>query len=161
MIWTTLYLLSIVAANLTVARFGPSISIITAFFLIAFDLTCRDNLHEAWRGNRLLLKMAMLIAAGSLISFVINRNAGPIALASMIAFALSNAVDAIVYQTLSSKPYLFKANASNLFGAAVDSLIFPIIAFGLPVMWLIVIGQFIAKFFGGAIWSLLLNRFKH
>ena len=46
--YVVLYLFAIVAANLLVARFGPSVTIINAFLFIGLDLTTRDGLHEAW-----------------------------------------------------------------------------------------------------------------
>ncbi len=42
-------------------------------------------------------------------------------------------------------------------GAAVDSLVFPTIAFG-ALMPQIVLAQFVAKAVGGALWSFILNR---
>ena len=54
--------------------------------------------------------------------------------------------------------WLIRANGSNVAGAAVDSIIFPTIAFG-ALMPHIVAVQFIAKVAGGAIWAWLLSRF--
>ena len=47
---------------------------------------------------------------------------------------------------------------SNVVGAAVDSLIFPTLAFG-ALMPAIVLMQFAAKVAGGAMWATLMNRF--
>ena len=153
-----LYLSAIVAANISVAAFGPAVSIVNAFVFIALDLTSRDCLHEAWHGRGMFWKMAALIATGSALSYLLNRGAGPIALASFVAFAVSASLDTLVYAILGSKSYQLKVNGSNIVSAAADSLIFPALAFGLPVLWPIVIGQFIAKVLGGAIWSVLLRR---
>lgn len=153
-----LYLIAIVLANLLTTWFGPSISVVNAFLLIALDLTSRDKLHDAWHGQGLVWKMTLLILSGSLLSWAINRSAGPIAVASFIAFALANISDAITYQLLKDNVKLLKVNGSNIVSAAVDSIVFPGIAFGLPLLWGIVIGQFLAKVFGGFIWSLILNR---
>ena len=152
-----LYLVAIVAANLTVAWFGPSVTIINAFLFIALDLTSRDNLHEAWHGKGLFWKMVALIAAGSLLSWLLNRNAGPIALASFIAFACANAADTLIYQMLHDKAKILKINGSNVVSAAVDSFVFPMLAFGFPLLWGVILGQFVAKVAGGFIWSLILN----
>jgi uncharacterized PurR-regulated membrane protein YhhQ (DUF165 family) len=62
-----------------------------------------------------------------------------------------------VYQRLVSKQWLIKSNASNAAGAAVDSLIFPTIAFG-SLMPAIVLLQFAAKVVGGALWSWMLRK---
>jgi queuosine precursor transporter len=153
-----LYLVAIVAANLTVAWFGPSVTIVNAFLFIALDLTSRDKLHDAWHGKGLFWKMAALIATGSLLSWILNRNAGPIALASFVAFAFANAADALIYQLLHDKAKLLKVNGSNVVSSAVDSFIFPALAFGFPLLWGVIIGQFAAKVAGGFIWSLILNR---
>lgn len=151
------YLLAVVAANLLVAWFGPAVSIVNAFLFIGLDLTARDRLHDAWRGDGLVWKMGALIASGGLISYLVNQDAGPIAVASTVAFAAAALTDALVYHLMRGRPFLLRANGSNVPAAAVDSLVFPILAFGgfLP---LVTLGQFVAKVVGGFFWSLLLNR---
>jgi uncharacterized PurR-regulated membrane protein YhhQ (DUF165 family) len=52
---------------------------------------------------------------------------------------------------------MFRANGSNMTGAAVDSLLFPTIAFG-ALMPHIVVMQFVAKVAGGALWAWLIGR---
>jgi len=94
------YLVSVVAANLAIAAFGPRATALVAFLLIGLDLTSRDALHEAWRSRSLLPKMALLILAGSLISWLINRDAAAVAFASFAAFAAAGAVDALSYHLL-------------------------------------------------------------
>lgn len=152
-----IYLAAIITANLLVATFGPSISILNAALFIGLDLSCRDRLHAQWHGRGLWWKMAALIGAGSLLSYLLNAGAGPIALASFIAFAASGTVDAMCYHLLRERAYLVKVNGSNIVSAAVDSLIFPALAFGFPLLWLVVVGQFVAKVAGGAFWSLALH----
>ena len=152
-----LYLAAIVAANLSVAALGPAVSVINAFLFIALDLSSRDRLHEVWHGQGLVWKMGGLIVAGSVLSWALNRSAGAIALASLAAFAASATVDALVYHLLRRRSWLFRANGSNVLSAAIDSLVFPILAFGWPPLWAIVIGQFIAKTIGGALWAALLR----
>jgi len=154
MIYVILYLVAIVLANLSVAQFGPSVTIINAFLFIGLDLTARDQLHETWRGRNLLPKMVALITAGSLLSWFLNRNAGPIALASFVAFAAAASVDALVYQLLGKYPRWLRINGSNIPSAAVDSIVFPTLAFG-QLLWPVIIGQFLAKTLGGFLWSLL------
>lgn len=151
-----LYLAAIVAANLIVARFGPSATIIVAFLLIGLDITARDRLHEAWRGRKLWVKMLALIACGSLLSWAVNRDAGPIALASLAAFASSSAADALIYHALRHRAWMVKVNGSNVVSAAVDSLVFPTLAFGALLPW-IVLGQLAAKVAGGAVWAAVFN----
>jgi hypothetical protein len=159
MILVAVYLAAIVAANLLAAEFGPAITIWNAFFLIGLDLTTRDRLHDRWDGRQLALRMAGLIAAGGLISWVINRDAGPIALASVVAFTLAATCDALVYYRFRERPWLERANASNVVGAAVDSVVFPWLAFGALLPW-VTLGQFLAKVGGGFLWSLVLRRWR-
>lgn len=157
MLTVLIYLAAIVAANLTVALFGPAMSIVNAFLFIGLDLTTRDRLHDAWRGRWLWPKMAALIATGSAISWLLNRDAGQIALASLVAFAAAGAVDAVAYHLLRFRTWRTRVNGSNVLAAAVDSLVFPTLAFGALLPW-IVLGQFAAKVAGGVLWAELLAR---
>jgi uncharacterized PurR-regulated membrane protein YhhQ (DUF165 family) len=158
MIYVIMYLAAIVLANLTVAAFGPSMVIVNAFLFIGLDLTARDRLHDAWRGNHLALKMTALIAAGSIISWALNRDAAQIALASFVAFASASIVDALVYQLLGNYPRWLRINGSNVPSALVDSIVFPTLAFG-AFLWPIVLGQFLAKVLGGFAWSMVFRWF--
>lgn len=158
MIYVFLYLFAIVAANVSVMMFGPSVTIVNAFLFIGLNLTARDSLHDAWKGQHLRRNMFLLIASGAIISALFG--AGRIALASFVAFAISETVDAIVYHRLGGRAKLLQINGSNVASAAVDSVIFPALAFGWPLMWGIMIGQFLAKVFGGALWALVLTRKK-
>jgi len=157
MIYVFMYLLAAVLANLSSAYFGAYASILNAFLFIGLDLTARDKLHDAWQGRYLWFKMFALIALGSGISYLLNRNAGMIAIASLAAFGVAGLVDAIVYQYLHDKKWMVRVNGSNIFSAMADSLVFPTIAFGgfLP---LIVLAQFAAKVSGGFIWSWIIAK---
>lgn len=149
------YLAAIVAANLLVAAYGPSVIIANAFLLIGLDLALRDYLHDAWSDQYRAVNMLALVAAGGAISYALNAGAGRIAVASTAAFALAAVADWTVYGLAHRWPWLARSNASNIVGAAVDSLAFPTIAFG-GVLWPIVAGQFVAKTLGGAAWSTLI-----
>lgn len=152
-----LYLAAIVIANLTVAAFGPGVSILNAFFLIGLDLSTRDALHERWQHRHLLPKMAALVATGSIVSWLLNRDAGRIALASAVAFGAAAVVDTLIYHLARRSSRLTRMNTSNSVSAAVDSILFPTIAFG-GFMPLITLGQYVAKVGGGAVWAWILNR---
>lgn len=156
MMYVFLYLFAIVAANLVTARFGPVASVVNAFLFIGFDLVSRDKLHDSWAGRHLWAKMFLLIAAGSALSYLLNRDAGQIALASLVAFAAAGLVDAVSYHLLRHRSRLLRMNGSNIPAALVDSVVFPTLAFG-SVMPLIVLGQFLAKVIGGAFWSLVIH----
>lgn len=151
-----IYLIAIVLANITTAIFGATWSIVNAFLFIGLDLTCRDKLHEQWKDSNLFKNMFILVTAGSVISYLLNINAGIIAIASFTAFLFANIVDVFIYQKLINKNKIIKINGSNIGSAFVDSLVFPTIAFG-GILWTITLGQFIAKVFGGYIWSLIIN----
>jgi queuosine precursor transporter len=148
------YVTSIVTANLLVAEYGPAVTVVNAFALIGLDLVIRDYLHDAWAGDR--WRMAALIGVAGAISYAANPATGRIALASTIAFALAAVADWAVYAAARRRPWLVRSNASNVVGAAVDSVTFPTLAFG-AVLWPIVLGQFVAKVLGGAAWSLLIG----
>lgn len=155
--YVAIYLVAIVLANLAVAYFGAWITPLTAFLFIGLDITTRDKLHDAWERRGLIWKMGLLIASGSLLSWVLNRNAGRIAMASFIAFAVSGGIDALVYH-LVRRSRFERVNWSNLASASVDSVLFPAIAFGWPPSMEIVYGQATAKIAGGLFWSLIMLR---
>lgn len=143
---------AMILANLSVAAFGPSVTAINAFVLIGLDLALRDWLHvrlKAWQ-------MLALILATGLLTYLLNPAAGKIAIASACAFTAAAVVDWVTFFKLKGS-WLFRANGSNVAGAAVDSLIFPTLAFG-ALMPHIVAMQFIAKVAGGSIWAYILNK---
>jgi queuosine precursor transporter len=149
------YLVAIISANLIVNYFGKAAVLPVGFCLVGFDITTRDLLHEVWVKNR-WLKLGCLIAVGSLLSWVLNRSSGQIALASFIAFASAGILDTLTYAVLRNKAYLVKVNGSNLVSSLADSTLFLTIAFGfIP---LLIIEQFAVKFVGGFIWSLVLHK---
>ena len=157
MIYAFIYVASLVAANLLIAAFGVWFSPIGAFLLIGLDLSLRDKLHDLWEGDKLPIKMGGLIATASVVSYAINPATGMIAFASLAAFSLSMVADAFVYQYLKAKSWLIRVNGSNVAGSAVDSVVFPTIAFG-SLMPEIVALQFVAKIGGGYIWSKILEK---
>jgi hypothetical protein len=159
MIYAGIYIAALVAANLLVAWLGVWFSLINAFVLIGLDLSLRDKLHDLWEGEKLPIKMGGLIATASIVSYAINPATGMIAFASLAAFSLSMVADAFVYQYLKDKEWMIRANGSNIAGSAVDSVVFPTIAFG-GLMLEIVALQFIAKVSGGYIWSRIFKRFQ-
>jgi len=159
MIYAGIYIAALVAANLLVAWLGVWFSLVNAFVLIGLDLSLRDKLHDLWEGDKLPIKMGGLIATASVVSYAINPATGMIAFASLAAFSLSMVADAFVYQYLKDKKWMIRVNGSNIAGSAVDSVVFPTIAFG-GLMLEIVALQFIAKVGGGFVWSHILKRFK-
>lgn len=157
MIYVFLYLFAIVVANYTVAMFGPSVAPVNAFLLIGLDLVCRDRLHDAWQHQLLAVKMLTLIVFGGVLSYLLNLAAGQIAVASLVSFVLSSVADGAGYHLLRRSRWLTRSNGSNLLGAAIDSLVFPTLAFG-ALMPSVVVLQFFAKVAGGFLWSVVLNH---
>lgn len=147
-----IYALAMVLANMSVATFGPAISPLNAFLFIGLDLTLRDWLHvrlKAWQ-------MARLIVATGVLTYLLNPAAGQIAIASSMSFTAAALVDWATFTKLRGS-WLMRANGSNVAGAAVDSLLFPTIAFGVLMPHIVAL-QFVAKVAGGAVWSYLLGR---
>lgn len=153
------YLITIIAANLLVATFGPAASIPIAFVLIGCDFVVRDRLHDTWQDRGLTWRMAALIVCGSLLSYALNAGAGRIALASCAAFAAAGVADALVYHALRRRSWAQRANGSNVVGAAIDSIAFLWLAFGVGALWFAP-AQFVAKVAGGAVWAALLRGRK-
>jgi uncharacterized PurR-regulated membrane protein YhhQ (DUF165 family) len=147
-----IYAAAMTLANLSVAAFGPWVTPINAFVLIGLDLTLRDWLHMRLRP----LQMLALIAATGGLTYLLNPAAGAIAVASSVAFTAAALVDWATFVRLSGS-WLRRSTGSNIAAAAVDSLIFPTLAFG-ALMPHIVALQFIAKVAGGAMWAALLAR---
>lgn len=150
-----LYLAAIIAANLIVAWLGAWISPYTGALFIGLDLTVKDSLQDKWTHNGLVWRMGLLILTGSALSWLLNRNAGRIALASFVAFAVSSGIDAVIY-ALVPRPRAEKMGWSNLFGSVADSVVFPALAFGWPPSYELVLAQMAFKLAGGQFWTLVL-----
>lgn len=145
------YAASMIVANLTIAHFGPVVAPVNAFFLIGLDLALRDWLHvrvKVWQ-------MGALIAGTSVLTYLLNPTAQTIAIASAASFALAALADWLVFSKVRGS-WATRSNVSNVAGAAVDSMLFPTLAFG-ALMPQIVLMQFAAKAVGGAVWTFLLR----
>jgi hypothetical protein len=174
------YLAAIVVANLLfsavldpsagyslAAQLGADFAI--CFGFIGLDMAMRDTLHESWNHDRLFLRMSSLILAGSALSWAVNYavNAAAadivirVASASFLAFAAAGFTDFGVYHSLRRRSAMMRVNVSNLPSAFVDSLVFPLVAFGLPMLWSFFAVEFAAKVLGGLLWSVVLIRRGH
>lgn len=147
------YVAAMTVANLLVWWLGPWFSPVNSFVLIGLDLVLRDVMQE--RLNR--WQMAGVIIIGGVLTWVLNPGAAHIAIASATAFTVAAVADWAAYSLLHGKAWLVRSNGSNVVGAAVDSVIFPTIAFG-ALMPAVIAAQFAAKVAGGFLWSLLLRR---
>lgn len=147
------YAVAIIIANGLAAKFGPSVTPYTAFAFIGLDLTIKDYLQvrlTKWQ-------MGAVIVGAGLLAFVVDQSARFIAVASLIAFVVSSVADYITFRLTSGK-WIKRSLYSNAVGAAVDSIVFPTIAFG-SLMPMIVGGQFIAKVAGSALFAFAISRF--
>jgi uncharacterized PurR-regulated membrane protein YhhQ (DUF165 family) len=146
------YAVAMTLANLSIAFFGVWVSPINAFVLIGLDLALRDWLHVRLK----VWQMGLLIVSAGMLAYLLNPAAERIAVASSVAFLFAAAADWAVFSRVSGS-WRRRSNTSNVAGAAVDSLIFPTLAFGV-LMPHIVLMQFGAKVAGGAMWAWLLSR---
>jgi hypothetical protein len=94
------YVAAMVTANLLVWWLGPWFSPVNAFLLIGLDLTMRDVMHE--RLNR--WQLAGIIAAGGVLTYLLNPSAAFIAIASTTAFVAAALADWAVYSALRPLP---------------------------------------------------------
>jgi len=147
-----LYVAVMLLANLLVYKFGPVISPVLAFFLIGFDLSLRDWLHVRLRS----WQMVALITASGVLTYLLNPSASKIAIASAASFTLAAAVDWSVFSVMRGS-WMKRSSASNVAGAAIDSLIFPVLAFGIFMPGIVAL-QFAAKVGGGFLWSFMLRN---
>lgn len=92
-------------------------------YFAGLAFTLRDGLHEL--GGRRWVVAAILI--GAALSGLLS---GPLALASGVAFLLSEAADYAVYAPLRQRGWLPAVVASNIVGVVVDSALFLWLAFG-------------------------------
>lgn len=151
------YLAAIVAANLIVNHYGPTSTPYVAFGLIGAVLIFRDRFADVI-GPRRIVAQASLIAAGALLTWLVDRNAVTVAEASVVAFAASEAVEGTLYFAIRHRPWLERAPLSATAGGAVDSVLFIAIAFGfsLPIAF----AQFVAKVAGAYLWAHLIGSVR-
>jgi uncharacterized PurR-regulated membrane protein YhhQ (DUF165 family) len=147
-----IYAAAVISANLLVAKFGPSVTPINAFFLIGLDLALRNYLQFKMSKS----KMALMIAGTGFLSYLVNPAAGVIAVASGVAFTAAALADWATFNTVTGR-WMVRNFAGNSVGAIVDSVIFPTIAFG-SMMPAIVLMQFAAKVAGGSAWGYLVSK---
>jgi len=127
---SVMFVLTVYGANWSISTLG---FVPVGFGLVApagvyfagLGFTIRDLLHDAG-GRRWVIGA---IVAGALLSAGISGG-GRIAVASGVAFLLSEAADLLIYQPLRRRGWLRAVAASNVVGLVVDSVLFLSIAFG-------------------------------
>lgn len=149
------FIATVFAANWAIKQFGPipvgfGYMAPAGVFLAGLAFTLRDLLHES--GGRWWVLGA--IASGAALSAALEPR---LAVASGIAFGLSELADWIVYEPLRQRGWLKAVAASNVVGIVVDSALFLWLAFGsldfLP-------GQLLAKGYMTAIAVVILWRIR-
>lgn len=123
------FVATVYAANWAITRYGIvsvgfGLMAPAGVFFAGLAFVLRDTTH------RTLGRPAVVaaIAAGALLSWIVAD--GRIAIASAIAFLVSELADWAVYEPLHERTFIGGVVASNIVGAVVDSLIFLSIAFG-------------------------------
>lgn len=148
-----IYILSIIIANLTIIHIGPYSIPFVSFFMIGLDFVLRDLLN-----NRLTnAKMFILILFSGVITFIINRDAQDVAIASSISFTLASLCDWSIFN-IELGSWEQRSIRSNMMAALVDSILFPTILFGGFIIGVTFL-QVIMKILGGFFWLWVFKRF--
>lgn len=145
MIWAVLiYLFTIVFANVTTSL-SPTMVYVNALLFIGLDMTLKDKFQISLPWYKIL----GIIFLGSLVTYVINRDFLPIAIASTSAFIAAFTVDYIVFSLIKNNIW-YRVMISNVFGSFVDSYVFLALA-PFPFSWYSVISLTLLKIIGGAL----------
>ena len=128
MIWIIAYLATIVLANWAVATFGVvpvgfGLMAPAGVYFAGLGFTFRDLVHERHGARGALLA----IAGGTALSLLIEPT---FAIASGVAFAVSELADLLVYTPLRRRSWLGAVALSNTVGLVLDSVLFLWLAFG-------------------------------
>lgn len=124
------YIAAAVSANLAVWAFGQPALVVTAVVLIPLDFLSRDILHARWERRSLFCRMSALVLGGSLVTWLANPAAEAVAIASAVSFGLNSTANASCYAAMAGRSRYMRMNSSNSAAAAVDSIAFPLLAFG-------------------------------
>lgn len=143
MIWLLAFIGSIVLANWATSVFGLvpiglGLAVTAGTFAAGAALILRDGLQVA-AGRRWALGA---VVGGAVVSYVVSEPF--IAVASGIAFLVSELVDFAVFTPLRKRSLAGAVLASSVVSAPVDTVLFLQIA-GFGVTWQAVLGQFIVK----------------
>lgn len=125
------FISTIVVANYVTTRFGMvplgfGLTATAGTYFAGLAFVLRDLVQDL--AGR--LAVAYLILVGAALSYAISDS--HIATASAVAFLLSEGIDFAVYSPLRKRGYVRAAVASNIAGAAVDTVLFLTIA-GFPL----------------------------
>lgn len=153
----TAYLCAIVVSNIIVARWGQPALVVTAFVLIPFDFVARDILHGRWRDDKLWIRIGGLVVIGGAITVALNLEALRVASASVAAFGLGVVVNTLLYSLLWPIPRFKRMVATNSVVSAIDSVVFPLLAFG-SVSIMLSLAQCLSKAVGAVVWAGIVTK---
>lgn len=124
------FLACIVGANWALSTFGVvpiglGLMAPAGVYFAGLSFTARDVLREASHRRT----VALLIVVGAGLSFLIE-DGQRFAIASGLAFLLSESADALVYEPLRNRSRLLAIVLSNTVGLVIDSVVFLLLAFG-------------------------------
>lgn len=122
------YILTIIAANLAITLIGPvpvgfGLLAPAGVYFVGLAFTLRDAVQETF-GRRWTVAA---ILVGAVISGVLSAQ---LAVASGVAFLVSEFADFAVYTPLRHRSWLAAVVASNTVGVLIDSALFLWLAFG-------------------------------
>jgi len=122
------FVATVVATNLAVTKFGVvaigfGFAAPAGVYFAGLGFTLRDFLHDV--GGRRWVFGAIVVGA-AMSGFL----SGPLAVASGVAFLLSELADFAVYAPLRKRGWLRAVAVSNVVGLCVDSVVFLWLAFG-------------------------------
>lgn len=148
MLYSALYVVLIILANVFVAQFKPvplpfGLMVPAGVFFFAPIFTLRDRI-QVERGVKWIYGLIVISAA---ISWVAGWILGSpllarVSIASVVAFLFSESLDTLIF-TVFKRSFTQRALVSNLFSSFLDSLLFIGIAFGLQ--WPFILGQWVVK----------------
>lgn len=121
----TVYSANVALAKWGIVGIGFGLTAPAGVFFAGLAFTMRDLLHDV-AGRRWVI-IAILVGAG-LSAFL--EDAQKFAVASAVAFLVSETVDLLVYTPLAARGWLRAVLASNIVGFTLDSILFLWLAFG-------------------------------
>lgn len=165
MIWSVVYIASVLVANYTAAWFFPSpvfgaVAVGTLIFGVTF--TARDHVHR-W-GKPYVYTMIGVAAVMSTALSLVGSVDWRIIFASVLAIVISETVDTEVYQRLMERNWLVRVAGSNAVSVPLDTVFFNTVAFAGVLTWpllaSVIVGEIIIKYLVGivvALWRLTLS----
>lgn len=149
---TSLLILMYAVANLAVVTFGVWITPFNALVIIGAEIVIRDRIQYKYG---FAYSIFSCLAAG-VVTVLITPSSLKIAIASVASIVIAGIVAGIAFK-LREGSFYKKSFSANIFAAAADSLVFPLVAFG-AFMPYVTMAQFCAKTLGASIILLIMRK---